>query len=136
MEKWICVRDGEDVCMWFAAKWIFAGTMWRSILANRSDQYKRSTTLSLHQSQHVRNFQVATAGNHALSVTLRPTYSVFKSLMHIEKWLGQMFSSDNDLCKVVPRPGFKAWEISAGRARETAGAKNWSQQIGGCCILS
>jgi hypothetical protein len=26
-EMWICVREGEDVCMWFAAKWIFAGTM-------------------------------------------------------------------------------------------------------------
>jgi len=85
-EMWICVREGEDVCMWFAAKWIFAGT----IVAFNPGQSLRPI-----QAQHHTKFgpitarskfpAVASICDGALSATLRRRYALSKLGMYTGK---------------------------------------------------
>src|SRR5271154_1531248 len=96
-EMWICVREGEDVCMWFAAKWIFAGT----IVAFNPGQSLRPI-----QTQHHTKF-----GPIIARLDFQPSpafalycmyrrygerlFSVFTLGMHIARRLGRSSSADN-----------------------------------------
>ena len=94
-EMWICVREGEDVCMWFAAKWIFAGT----IVAFNPGQSLRPI-----QTQHHTKFGPIIARLELPAVAsicdrcpgdLATSFFCVYIGMHSPRHLGQTISADN-----------------------------------------